>query len=169
MIATDRLLLIPATDATVAASLEGSQSLAHALEATVPTSWPPDLLDRAALEWTLSWLRTPGNDPLWSMHWVVLQQPRTLVGVAGYKGAPVEGTVEVGYGVVAEFQRRGIATEATQALVRNALCTPEVIRVIAETLPGLAPSIGVLEKCGFTFLGEGSEEGVIRFEKRQAP
>ena len=167
MIATARLLLIPATDATVSASLQGSEQLVAALEATVPASWPPDLLDRDALEWTLNWLRTPGNDPLWTMHWVVMQQPRTLVGVAGYKGAPVDGTVELGYGVVSQFQRQGIATEATRALVRNAFCAADVVRVIAETLPGLAPSIGVLDKCGFVLVGEGSEPGVIRYEKRR--
>lgn len=33
----------------------------------------------------------------------------------------------------------------------------------AETLPALAPSIGVLEKLGFVFAGEGSEPGVIRY------
>jgi hypothetical protein len=36
--------------------------------------------------------------------------------------------------------------------------------VIAETLPELTPSIRVLEKSGFVSGGEGSEEGLIRFE-----
>jgi RimJ/RimL family protein N-acetyltransferase len=38
--------------------------------------------------------------------------------------------------------------------------------VILETLPDLTPSIGVLEKCGFRFIGEGSESGVVRYERR---
>ena len=164
MITTDRLLLVPATDATVSASLESNEQLAAALDAIVPGSWPPDLLDRGALEWTLNWLRTPGNDLAWGMHFVLLRQPRTLVGVVGYKGMPVEGTVEVGYGVVAEHQRLGIATEATRALVANAFKSPNVSRVIAETLLGLVPSIGVLDKCGFAYIGAGSEDGVIRYE-----
>ena len=97
---------------------------------------------------------------------MVLRRPRTLVGVVGYKGMPKDGTVEVGYGIVAEHQRRGYATEATRALVDQAFATPGVTRVIAETLPGLAPSIGVLEKLKFTLIGEGSEPGVIRYERR---
>jgi len=40
--------------------------------------------------------------------------------------------------------------------------------VIAETLPELTPSIGVLRKCGFELIGEGSEPGVIRFERTRA-
>jgi RimJ/RimL family protein N-acetyltransferase len=39
---------------------------------------------------------------------------------------------------------------------------------IAQTLPELAPSIGVLEKCGFRFAGEGGEPGVIRYERGRA-
>jgi hypothetical protein len=39
-----------------------------------------------------------------------------------------------------------------------------VRRVIAETLPDLVGSIGVLRRRGFRLKGEGSEAGVIRFE-----
>lgn len=36
--------------------------------------------------------------------------------------------------------------------------------VVAETLPDLVPSIGVLDKLGFTFVGGGSEAGVVRYQ-----
>ncbi|HCU11539.1 MAG TPA: hypothetical protein DGB72_05365 [Gemmatimonadetes bacterium] len=39
---------------------------------------------------------------------------------------------------------------------------------IAETLPELEGSIGVLRKCGFTLIDGGSEPGVIRFELDRA-
>ena len=90
---------------------------------------------------------------------------RTLIGTAGYKGPPdPEGTVEVGYGLVPDRHRRGYATETARALVASAFARPAVHRVIAETLPDLIGSIGVLRKCGFHFIGEGSEPGVIRYE-----
>ena len=90
---------------------------------------------------------------------------RVLIGTIGYKGPPSpDGTVEVGYGIVNDHQRRGYASEAVRALVAHAFAVPEVHRVIAETLPELTPSIGVLRKCGFELTGEGSEPGVIRFE-----
>jgi RimJ/RimL family protein N-acetyltransferase len=44
------------------------------------------------------------------------------------------------------------------------LSPPSVRRVIAETYPALIASIGVLQKCGFRSIGDGSEPGVIRFE-----
>lgn len=167
VITTQRLLLIPGTPETVRSAIDDIPSLGGQLNAVVPASWPPDLLDRGALEWTLRWLCDPANDPHWGFHWVLLREPRTLIGVVGYKGMPKEGSVEVGYGIVAEHQRRGYATEATRALVEQAFSAPGVTRVIAETLPGLMPSIGVLEKLGFAFVGPGSEDGVIRYELRR--
>jgi len=168
MIKTERLELVPASTETISSSLDNLRLLARQLDATIPKSWPPELLDRAALEWTQRWLQDTDNDPKWGLSWIVLSEPRTLVGVAGYKGGPVDGTVEVGYGVVSNFQRRGFATEATRALVQQAFASPGVERVIAETLPSLKPSIGVLEKCGFRFIGDGSEAGVIRYEINRA-
>jgi len=95
--------------------------------------------------------------------------PCTLLGTGGFKGPPsVDGTVEVGYTIVSEYRRRGYATEAVGGFLAHAFNVPAVRRVIAETLPELIPSIGVLEKTGFRLSGEGSEPGVIRFELRRA-
>jgi len=51
------------------------------------------------------------------------------------------------------------------AFLAHAFAVPSVMRVIAETLPTLEASIAVLEKCGFRFIGDGSERGVIRYER----
>lgn len=164
MIRTPRLDLVLSTQETILASLESSRTLGALLGADVPASWPPDLLDRDALRWMLRWLNDPTSDYRWGMYWIVLRDPRTLVGTAGFKGGPTDGTVEVGYGVVPEFQRRGFASETVQAFLARAFADANVNRVIAETLPHLVASKGVLEKCGFTFIGDGSEPGVIRYE-----
>ena len=67
-------------------------------------------------------------------------------------------------------QGRGAAgsSEAVRGLLGRAFADPVVRTVIAETLPELTPSIGVLAKCGFHLIGEGSEPGVIRFELTRA-
>jgi RimJ/RimL family protein N-acetyltransferase len=94
---------------------------------------------------------------------------RTLIGSAGYKGPPSpDGSVEVGYGIVRDHQRKGYASEAVRGLLTHAFAVPAVQRIIAETFPELTGSIGVLRKCGFRPLGAGSEPGVIRFELRRA-
>ena len=165
---TARLELIPATSASVKAALGGPQPLAANLGVVVPKTWPPDYLDAASLEFTLDRLAEGPEQAGWWLHFVVLaagEDGRTLIGSAGYKGPPSpDGTVEVGYGIVTDYRRRGYASEVTRALVARAFAEPGVLRVVAETLPELVASIGVLRKCGFTLQGKGSEPGVIRFE-----
>jgi ribosomal-protein-alanine N-acetyltransferase len=172
LIATERLYLVPATVESLRAALRGRAPLADALGTRVPDTWPPEYLDALALEYTLARLEEAPSQIGWWLYFVVLRDGvvgRTLIGGAGYRGPPSpEGTVEVGYGIVADHRRRGYASEATRALVRRAFALPTVRRAIAETLPELEGSIGVLHACGFRLIGKGSEPGVIRFELLRA-
>ena len=170
MIRTERLELIPATLDLLAAALDGRAALSAGLGARVPSSWPPEFLDPPALEFTRQRLAEAPRDGAWWMYFIVLPAAgdRVLIGSAGYKGPPAEGTVEIGYGIVTDHQRQGYASEAARGLVARAFRVPEVHRVIAETLPELTPSIGVLRRCHFELIGEGSEPGVIRFELTRA-
>ena len=171
MLFTKRLDLVVGTPEAVRAAIGDVDRLGEILDARIPSSWPPELLDTAALEWTLRWLENRENDPAWGFYWMVLRESvasfRTLVGVAGFKGMPSEdGTVEIGYGVLPEYQRRGYATETVRAFLAHAFASPKVRRVTAETFPHLTPSVGVLEKCGFHLVpGEGSEPGVVRYQR----
>jgi RimJ/RimL family protein N-acetyltransferase len=172
VIFTERLALIPATPELVRAALDGKNELGAGLDAVVPPTWPPEYLDDASLEYTLDRLAEgPGNFGWW-LHFIVLKDGeggRALIGSGGYKGPPSpDGSVEVGYGIVSDHRRRGYAVEATRGLLARAFSEPKVNRAIAETLPELTPSIGVLTKCGFRLIGEGAEPGVIRFELTRA-
>lgn len=168
MITTHRLELVPATDDLLASALRGRRALGERLHASVPSSWPPRFLDDAALEYTRARLAQGPQHRLWWMHFIILFRApagRSLIGSAGYKGPPTpDGTVEIGYAIVEEYQRCGFATEAARGLVDHAFAIPQVQRVVAETLPEFEGSIGVLRKCGFHMEGAGSEPGVIRFE-----
>jgi len=62
------------------------------------------------------------------------------------------------------YQGQGFATEATRGMVLWAFKHRGVRRIIAETLPGSTPSIRVLEKNRFRYIGPGSEPGVIHYE-----
>jgi RimJ/RimL family protein N-acetyltransferase len=172
LITTERLELIPATTALVRAALESPQALQSKLGAIVPDSWPPEFLDTASLEYTIDRLNEGPEQAGWWLHFIILAHGpdgRTLIGSAGFKG-PVspDGTVEVGYAIVRDYQRLGYASEAVRGLLARAFAVPEVRRVIAETLPELEPSIGVLRKCGFVPAESGSEPGVIRLEFKRS-
>jgi RimJ/RimL family protein N-acetyltransferase len=106
---------------------------------------------------------TPGQG--WSFWYLATrEEPCELAGICGFKGRPDEsGSVEIGYSILASYQRQGLATEAVQRLVGWAFMHLNVNEVCAETLPHLSQSIGVLEKNGFQRTGRGSEAGVIRY------
>jgi ribosomal-protein-alanine N-acetyltransferase len=166
VLTTPRLRLLPASPALLTAAIDGREALARQLQVHVPPTWPPLFLDDDALRYTARRLAEAGNQDGWWMYFVILTNPaghESLIGTVGYKGPPADGLVEVGYGIVSDQHRRGFATEATKALIARAFALPEVREVIAETLPELIASIGVMTKCGFEYVGEGSESGVIRY------
>jgi len=168
MLRTARLHLIPATIASLRAELAGRMHLARELDVSISESWPPELYDEPAIRFTLDRLEREPQEEGWWLCYIAEAVPNEggvrLVGVAGYKG-PVnaEGTVEVGYGVLPEYRRQGLASEAIQALIDRAFGRPEVDRVVAETYPHLSASIAVMIRCGMSLMGEGSEEGVVRY------
>lgn len=171
MIVTERLELTPATPELARAALDGPAALEAALGASVPATWPPQFLDPPALQFMLDRLEEGPAQAGWWLHFIVLSHDsagRLLIGSAGYKGPPVDGFVEVGYGIVRDQHRRGYASEAVRGLLRRAFAQSDIHTVIAETLPELIGSIGVLTKCGFHLVGEGSEPGVIRYELSRA-
>jgi len=172
-IRTQRLRLHPATVALARADLAGREELARALAVEVPEEWPPELFDRAAIEHSLAQLVRGGAAAEWAFYYMVREDlgpaGPVAAGIVGYKGPPApDGSVEVGYSVLAGHRRLGLASEAVAALVDRAFEHAEVVRVQAETLPSLLPSMQVLEKCGFHPVGPGSEPGVIRFELSRA-
>jgi len=167
LLKTARLELVGCTPELLRAEGEDRGRFSELLNARIPGGWPPELYDDDARLWTLNAVEEAPQHAGWWMYYLVAGDGsgREAVGIAGYKGPPQDdGTVEVGYGVLPEHRRRGYATEATQALIDRAFGFPEVTRVLAETYPHLGPSIGVMEKRGLAFAGEGSEEGVVRYE-----
>jgi RimJ/RimL family protein N-acetyltransferase len=79
-------------------------------------------------------------------------------------------TIEIGYAIVASLWGRGHATDAVRALVELARHDAAIARVVAHTPPDRPASGRVLEKAGFTRIGEDVDEHdgelipVIRWE-----
>lgn len=172
MIRCERMVLIPATPELVRADLRGRTELAEALGVDVPSGWPPEYHDDAALGWTLTRLETVPAEAGWWLHYFVLEDdadaPSVLVGAGGYKGPPdAEGTVEIGYTILSAFRRRGLASEAARGLIEHAFARPDVTSVVAETLPSLTASIRVLERCGFRRVTSANPE-VLRYRLERA-
>jgi RimJ/RimL family protein N-acetyltransferase len=73
-------------------------------------------------------------------------------------GFVAPGVVEIGYAVVSSCWGRGYATEAVRALVERARAVPEVERIIGHTPLDRPASGRVLEKAGFTLMGEEEDD-----------
>jgi [ribosomal protein S5]-alanine N-acetyltransferase len=160
---TSRLILIAADAALLLAERISQEAFAAAIEALVPSSWPPEHHDRYVIEWVLKSLDqlTPGEP--WNMYYIVMLTPRAVIGTCGFKGPPdFNGCVEVGYSVVQEFRGCGLATEAVNKLISTAF-DQGALEVAAETYPSLTPSVRVMEKCGMTLMGAGADPGTVRY------
>ena len=99
---------------------------------------------------------------------VVHRDTGRALGSCGFKGPPVDGVVEIAYGIHAAEQGKGYATEVAQALFDYASSREEVRLVRAHTLPDAPASKRVLEKCAFRYVGEtvDPEDGAVcRFER----
>lgn len=165
---TPRLELIPATLEIVTADLHRRDELPALLRAEIGAGWPPPLVDVAAMKQLKRSLVADRHLGGWTAYYCLLRRPRILIGLAGFKSRPAGGSVELGYGILEKYQRRGFATEVVTALTGWAFQNGAT-RVFAETLPELIASQRVLAKCQFQLAGAGSEPGVIRFVRRRPP
>ncbi len=103
---------------------------------------------------------------LWHTNWrIALREDSKIIGSLGFRGAPQNGEVELGYGIHPEYEGNGYASEAVKAAVDWAFGQPEVYFIVAETEPENKASQRVLEKLGFAPVAQG-EEGP-RFEKER--
>lgn len=116
-------------------------------------------------EFIANYLDNPGFHPDWIGVWAVDGQ--TVVGSGGFRRSPMDGMVEIGYGVAPSCEGRGVASIICATLVHHAF-THGAEKVIAHTLPTGYASQRVLAKNGFTFVDEhmDPEDGLVwRYER----
>jgi RimJ/RimL family protein N-acetyltransferase len=138
--------LIRAEVDLIEAALQGDEALSTAIGYPVVPGW-------ATFKEALRMMRDSlAADPArveWGPRFFVDGEPDSVVGWGGFKGPPVDGTVEIGYEIAAGVQGRGFATAAARAMVIEAFASPEVEMVIAHTLAEPNASNHILEKLGF--------------------
>lgn len=108
----------------------------------------------------LSGCKGDPENRVWYAPWAMtLKDTQEYVGDLGFKGPVKKHAVEIGYGVLPEYEGQGYTTEAVQAMTQWAFQQKEVVFVEAETDPENKASQRVLEKCGFAPDGTTGEEG----------
>jgi [ribosomal protein S5]-alanine N-acetyltransferase len=163
--AAPRILQLQTENLTlVIQSIEDILAWVASLDAAIRAEISPDWLTR---------IRTSTAPEPWTHSFTILHRASgATIGSCAYKGPPdADETVEIAYGVNTEYQGRDFATEAAQALVEYALSSSQVRVVRAHTRLDGKASMRVLEKLGFTCVGEvvDPEDGLVwRWELQKA-
>jgi RimJ/RimL family protein N-acetyltransferase len=172
VINTERLRLVPHDPAHLRALIEGPGNYARlsgmrAADRLRDFIVSPDV----SPEWMAALQNATGIDP-WKYGFAVVEiASHLVVGSAGFTGPPdINGTVEIAYGIVPDYEGRGYATETAMALVEYAAADDRVRNICAHTLPARNASTRILEKCGFHFAGEINHpaDGLIWLWERAA-
>ena len=169
---TERLILVQTPLTVLQKRLEQDTFTAEMtlpegrVSVTFPAEWPGEAL-KLFPTMIEAYGRAPEDVP-WGGT-VIDRQEWVAVGQMGFRDRPMDGVVEVGYGINLSYQNRGYATEMVRALTDWALRQPTVIRVIAECRTDNVGSIRVLEKTEFEQVGQRFDEedgALIVWERR---
>lgn len=167
MLTTRRMRLIPATLDLARVELTDRAAFARLLDAEVPDNWPPDML-ADALPWFLKQLEANPELSGWLGWYGVVRgdadNPSALAASGGFMGRPRDGSVEVGYSVLPQFQQQGLGSEMVASLVAWAFTHDEVTCVFAEIHATNTPSQRLVRSLGFVQSGPGKEPDTDRFE-----
>jgi [ribosomal protein S5]-alanine N-acetyltransferase len=120
--------------------------------------WPPvgGEHDADAVVFFRSQVEQDSAAHAWVAHYVVADNK--LAGSAGFFGPPQDGVLEIGYSVCVMYRRRGIATSTVRALITLAKAS-NATSLTARVRPDNDPSIGVLQRNGFTLSVDDSVDG----------
>lgn len=118
---------------------------------------PPAFVAARSLEQIRS-----GKPEHWCSTFYIRESDNTVVGGCGFKDAPTNGRIEIGYAVSPQRRNRGIATAAVAALASMAFESGEVGEVLAQISELNASSARVVQKLGFVSIGTAvNHEGEV--------
>jgi ribosomal-protein-alanine N-acetyltransferase len=164
IIETPRLSLISMTPDFLEACLAGDlETATDIIGLRVDPEWVPR---ESTMRMRLHQLRGDATLQPWLLRGIALRDEGALVGYIGFHGPPGDETlrnyapdgVEIGYTVSPQYQRRGYATEACQALMEWALKAHGISRFVLSIAPENEPSLCVARKLGFEKVGSHVDE-----------
>ena len=92
-----------------------------------------------------------GCPPEWALPLHIVDARRqTVVGGCTFKGLPISGSVEIGYGIAPSCQRRGFASAAVRQLLVSAARSGMVSEVFALISNDNVASASVVAQAGFS-------------------
>lgn len=163
-VASRRLVLTVLPPAALSAIVANRLDEASGIAGCDVAGFPADERGIAALR-----LNDLDRDPLylpWSLRAICLEPARRFVGYFNFHSRPdpdylrdlVRDAVELGYFILPEFRRQGLAEEATLAMMDWAARTQGISRFVVSISPDNAPSVAMHAKLGFKRIGGHVDE-----------
>lgn len=103
------------------------------------------------LPMTIEFYKRVGFVPPWIGYFA--QDNGNVVGSAGFKGPPMNGTVEIAYGTFEAYKNKGMGTAICKLLVGISLKADPAIKITARTISEDNFSTKILQNNNFKLLG----------------
>ncbi len=166
MIETENLILRPLTYEQLVKYGNLDNSLEEELNIEKsPRSITPEL--REALDYgIIPNVADEQKNYLFSTLWIlILKENNKMIGDVCFKGEPkIDGEIEISYGTLFEFRRKGYMTEAVGEMLKWAKKHSNVMKVLAYSEKNNVSSQRVLRNNGFSQTSE--DKGIIYWEIR---
>jgi len=176
-IETPRLILRTLPPAALAALKIGDRAQASRLIGCDLAGFPDDQLSIADVR--LKDLQADPDYLPWSLRVMALKPSLRFAGHFNFHTKPnadylrelAPGAVEMGYFVLPEFRRQGLAEEAALGMMDWAARIHNVARFVVSISPDNAPSVAMARKLGFARIGShiDEEDGYEDILARDAP
>ena len=115
--------------------------------------------DSGPLAWRVPQVKADPSLNKWFVRWIVLKSTNEIIGSSSFHGAPNEnGMIEIGLGIEPKFHNQGFGFEALTGMW-GWVCAQEGVKILRYTVSiNNLPSIALVNKFGFTRVGEQLDE-----------
>ncbi len=103
------------------------------------------------IQTTMDFYKKVGFVPPWIGY--LVKQNTEVIGAAGFKGVPQNGTVEIAYGTFDPYKQKGFGTAICKLLVDLSLKTDPSVKITARTFSEENFSTRILVKNNFSCIG----------------
>lgn len=111
------------------------------------------------IRWRAPQVQQDPSTNTWFIRWIVLRESSEIIGSTSFHGPPdADGMLEIGLGLHERFHRQGFGYEAVIGMWSWAASQPDVARFRYTVSPGNAASVALVEKCGFTRVGQQMDD-----------
>jgi [ribosomal protein S5]-alanine N-acetyltransferase len=102
-----------------------------------------------------------------NMDYIIIEEldSNKAVGIISYIHRPELEAPDLGFAILPQFSRKGLAYEASTTFVKHTMQNEKPDKILAITMPHNRASIGLLEKIGFVFISniQKDDETLLKY------